>query len=251
MECCIAISSGLKSLCGGLRAKTVVSCFDECVTQPSPCYVSVPEILVQPASEAWILSMKPYFTPLYRVPPLFFLLQQHRNNSIVRIVLVNTEPTNHLRIRPIRDKVSIDVVPEWNEPCIYGCKHPLVLHNNSVGMLPTELPPVRFMNTNLLAAASFFALRKQTTRRNYTTIDQRARFRMYFKGYNIVILLLSVGQLSRTQSVDTSTGKPDRRLLEFFSTSGLCIRQAFRNSFYDLLGIHDESWLFRGHNAFY
>jgi hypothetical protein len=106
------------------------------------------------------------------------------------------------------------VVPEWNEPCIFGCKHPLALHNNSVGMLPTELPPVKFMNTNLLAAASFFALRKQTTRRNYTTIDQRARFRMYFKRYNIVILLLSVGQLSRTQSVDTSTGKPNRRLLE-------------------------------------
>jgi hypothetical protein len=30
-------------------------------------------------------------------------LQHHRNNSIVRMVLVNTEPTNHLRIRPIRE----------------------------------------------------------------------------------------------------------------------------------------------------
>jgi hypothetical protein len=53
--------------------------------------------------------------------------------------------------------------------------------NSSVGMLPTELPPVRFMNTNLLAAASFFVLREQTTRRNYTPIDKRTKVQNVFQ----------------------------------------------------------------------
>jgi hypothetical protein len=35
---------------------------------------------------------------------------------------------------------------------------------------------------------------------------------MFFKRYNIAILLLPLGQLSRAQSVDTSTGKPNGRL---------------------------------------